>query len=117
MNVSLGRRLLDVGKTSLYVPMYFLKVCIVYQCSVGGFTSSLFRETVVVENGLFLFSREKLGMKRGKPIGFLSNELFLYFHSFQNNQRTFVGMEPKKSRGLEFGPQNASIHRRISRDG
>lgn len=90
-----------------------------YSLSVGGFTSKpLFKEIVVVENGLFLFSREKLGMKmRGKPIGFLSNELFLYLHSFQNDQRTFVGMEPKKSRGLEFGPQNASIHRRISRDG
>lgn len=71
---------------------------------------SLFKEIVVVENGLFLFSREK-------PIGFLSNELFLYLYSFQNDQRTFAGMEPKKSRGLEFGSQNASIHRRISRDG
>ena len=78
---------------------------------------SLFKEIVVVENGLFLFSREKLGIKRGKPIGFLSNELFLYLYSFQNDQRTFAGMEPKKSRGLEFGSQNASIHRRISRDG
>ena len=57
--------------------------------------------------------------RRGEtlPIGFSSNELFLFLFSFQNDQRTFVGMEPTKSCGLEFGPQNASIHRRISHNG
>ena len=40
---------------------------------------SLFKEIVVVENRLFLFSREKLGMKRGNQSAFyLMNCFYIY---------------------------------------